>query len=67
MVLNDVMDLLKAVANDNEAYEYGNAMVQHINVVRYKREMNRIIRILHFTSNRWLIRLSETLVLWQAT
>ena len=47
MVLNDVMDLLKAVANDNEAYEYGNAMVQHINVVRYKREMNRIIRILH--------------------
>ena len=38
MVLNDVMDLLKAVAHDNQAYEYGNTMVKHINVVRYKKE-----------------------------
>ena len=68
MVLKDVMDLLKSVAHDNEAYEYGNAMVEHINVVRYKRGMNRK-KLEYFirTSNRWPIRLSGTLVLWQAT
>ena len=36
MALNDVMDLLKSVAHNDEAYEYGNAMVQHIRVVRYR-------------------------------
>ena len=31
--LNEIIELLKSVAQNNEAYEYGNAMVDHINVV----------------------------------
>ena len=50
MALNDVMDLLKSVAHNDEAYEYGNAMVQHISVVRYRKTISRKIRILIHTS-----------------
>ena len=33
MVLNEIIELLKSVAQNNEAYEYGNAMADHILVV----------------------------------
>ena len=34
MVLNDIMELLKTMAQNNEAYKYGQAIVDHIQVVR---------------------------------
>ena len=33
MVLNDIMELLKTMAQTNKAYKYGQAIVDHIQVV----------------------------------
>ena len=33
MVLNDIMELLKTMAQNNQAYKYGQAIVDHIQVV----------------------------------
>ena len=34
MVLNDIMELLNTMAQNNKAYKYGQAIVDHIQVVR---------------------------------
>ena len=33
MTLTEVIELMKAVASENEAYKYGNTIVDHLNVV----------------------------------
>ena len=33
VVLTDMIELMKTVASENEAYKYGNAVVDHLNVV----------------------------------
>ena len=33
MTLTEVIELMKAVASENEAYKYGKTVVDHLNVV----------------------------------
>ena len=55
VVLNEVIELMKTVASENEAYKYGNAIVDHLLVVS---KLFFIIDLMYCTWNHFEYRIS---------